>query len=79
MRMVWLNLSNVGSLSMGQAKARGTFEERKAKAVEKKAKLNAAKVEIEIHKPSPILSKNTLILQAILRGMGQPYYTRLNR
>jgi len=44
---------------MGQAKARGTYEERKAKAIEK---AGTAKT----HMPKPVLSKRAATLLAIM-------------
>ena len=47
---------------MGEAKRRGTFEERKATAVKRGMKFAAAMAEIERHKPSP---KHLLLMKAI--------------
>lgn len=62
---------------MGQAKARGTFEERKAAALKKKALNDTAKVEIAKRRRSPKMSKETLMLQAVLAGMTLPTNTKL--
>ena len=50
---------------MGEAKRRGTFEERKAAATERDVKWQAAMVEIKRRKPSP---KHTTLM-AIMAGL----------
>lgn len=48
---------------MGQAKARGTFEERKAAAIERDEKRRAAYAEVQRRKPSP---KHSMLMATIL-------------
>lgn len=64
---------------MGQAKARGSFEERKAEAVKKKAEQDRIRREIAKRRPSPKISKEGMVLNAIISGLCAPYFTKLNR
>lgn len=55
---------------MGEAKIRGTFEERKAAAIERDMRSLAARAEIERRKPSP---KHTRLMASILGLTLAPY------
>jgi len=61
---------------MGQAKQRGTYEERKKLAIEKEAKEHAAWSEIQRRKPSTKLSKTTAMVMSALAGYATEYKIR---
>jgi len=54
---------------MGQAKQRGTFEERKAAAVDRDRKLAEARAEIKRRRPSPKLSRTATVALAVSGGV----------
>jgi hypothetical protein len=51
---------------MGEAKRRGTYEERLAAAIARKEKEASVKREILARRPSPKLSKNTAVIATLL-------------
>jgi len=61
---------------MGQAKNRGTFEERKKQAIERDEKLFLAKREIELRKPSPKHAQLIGIMAAMSMSRRRSFLTQ---